>query len=408
MQFRNTSRRWGAVTKLLHWLVVLLVIAQFALASAAEDLPLGMAKLALLARHKSVGLTILALALLRLAWRAGQPVPDLPQSMPRWQRGLAHGTHHLLYALLLAMPLSGWLMSSAKNFPVSWFGLVQLPDLIGASEAAYDFLHEAHEVMAGLLFATALLHLAGALKHHFVDRDDVLKRMLPFVRALVLLCLPAATLLAGAAPAAQAATPAAAPARPAATATSAREAGAAGAAQRAPLRYSLDPARSSLEFRFTQAGAVTRGRFARFTTRLDWPARGAPPAATGAALEVDIEVGSLDTADRDRDGTLRGADLFAVERFPRARFTATSFAPGPAAGSWLARGTLRIRDQERALALPLTLAFASRDGRRVATLRGTTTLRRLDYGVGQGEWRSTEWVGDEVVVEWNLELPETK
>ena len=108
------------------------------------------------------------------------------------------------------------------------------------------------------------------------------------------------------------------------------------------------------------------------------------------------------------DGTLRGADLFAVERFPRARFTATSFAPGPAAGSWLARGTLRIRDQERALALPLTLAFASRDGRRVATLRGTTTLRRLDYGVGQGEWRSTEWVGDEVVVEWNLELPETK
>lgn len=420
MQVGNTTRRWGAVSKLLHWLVVVLVIAQFALARAADGLPLGMAKLALLARHKSVGLTILALALPRLAWRASQPTPGLPPAMPRWQRGIAHGSHHLLHALLLAMPLSGWLMSSAKNFPVSWFGLVQLPDLVRASDSTYRFMHEAHEIMAGLLFATALLHLAGALKHHFVDRDDVLKRMLPFVRSLLTVAALPAMLLALAPPVAMAATttatamtqtPTTVAAAAAAAAAPAKDpatgAGTRAAAQRPLVRYALDPARSTLEFRFRQAGAETRGRFARFTTRLDWPAQGASSAAAGASLEVDIEVASLDTADRDRDGTLRGADLFAVERFPRARFTATSFAPA-AAGSWLARGTLRIRDQERALALPLTLAFGTRDGRRSATLRGSTSLRRLDFGVGQGEWRSTEWVGDDVVVEWKLELLETK
>ena len=400
MQVRNTPLRWGAVSQLLHWLVVALVITQFVLASLAEDLAPGMAKLGLLARHKSVGITILGLALLRLAWRLGQPVPALPSGMPRWQRGLATGTHHLLYALLLAMPLSGWLMSSARNYPVSWFGLVQLPDLIAPGEHAFEALRATHGTLAALLAATALLHLAGALKHHFVDRDDVLRRMLPFMRPRALVPLPivvpgllaVAAVLASAGAPAFAAPPGAKPApKPAANAA---------------VHYELDPARSTIEFRFRQAGAVATGTFRRVTASLDWPGSGAPAAAR---LEVGVEVGTLDTKDKDRDDTLRGADLFDVGRFPQARFVATRITPSAAtAGGFLAQGTLQIRDRARTLALPLTLSLATESGRRVATLRGETTLRRLEYGVGQGEWQSTEWVDDEVVVRWDLRLEERK
>ncbi|HEU4591613.1 MAG TPA: cytochrome b, partial [Steroidobacteraceae bacterium] len=123
MSFRNTTRSWGSVSKLLHWLVVLLIINQWVIAERADSLPIGIAKLQALAWHKSFGITILMLAVLRLAWRWVNPVPDLTADTRPWERVLAKLSHFLLYALIFAMPLSGWLMSSAKNFPVSWFRL---------------------------------------------------------------------------------------------------------------------------------------------------------------------------------------------------------------------------------------------------------------------------------------------
>ena len=395
MQFGNTTQRWGAVSKLLHWVIVALVITQFVLANLAMDLPFGMAKLGMLARHKSVGITILALALLRLLWRSLQPAPTLPAAMPRAQRWLAQGTHRLLYLLLCAMPLSGWMMSSAKNYPVSWFGLLQLPDLVAPGEAVYSALHGANELMAGLLALTALLHLLGALKHHFFDRDDVLRRMLPFVRGLApLLAVLGVAVVA------------AASAGPVVAATSARASMPAAAGRDATgVRYVLDPTRSTLEFRFRQAGATATGRFTRYRVTLEWPGTVTSPG--NAKLEVEIDTASLDTADADRDGTLRGADLFAVERFPQARFTARELVPTAPSGILMARGLLQIRDRSRALAVPLNVRFATESGRRVAYLRGEAPLKRLEFGVGQGEWQSTQWVDDEVVVHWDLRLQES-
>ena len=179
MQLRNDESRYGAVAQFFHWAVVVLIIVQFLLANQAENLPLGAAKIAVLARHKSFGITILTLVLLRLIWRWFNTVPPEPADVPRWQKIAARISHVALYALLLATPLAGWLMSSARNFPVSWFGLVTLPDFIAPNRPAYDLLHQAHELMAGTLFWLALLHIAAALKHHFVDRDNVLRRMLP-------------------------------------------------------------------------------------------------------------------------------------------------------------------------------------------------------------------------------------
>ena len=179
MQLKNDESRYGAVAQFFHWTIVVLIIVQFTLANQADKLPLGAAKIAVLARHKSFGITILALVLLRVIWRLINPRPADPSTMPRWQRIASHVSHGGLYALLIVTPIFGWLMSSARNFPVSWFGLVTLPDFIAPNRPAYEFLHEAHELLAGTLFWLALLHIAAALKHHFVDRDNVLRRMLP-------------------------------------------------------------------------------------------------------------------------------------------------------------------------------------------------------------------------------------
>lgn len=179
MQLKNDELRYGVVAQLFHWTIVVLIIVQYVLADIADDLPRGAAKLAVLARHKSFGITILTLVLLRLAWRWMNTVPAEPPGLPRWQKTAARISHIGLYVLLLTTPVAGWLMSSARNFPVSWFGLVTLPDFIAPNRTAYDFLHEVHEFMALTLFWLALLHIAAALKHHFVDRDNVLRRMLP-------------------------------------------------------------------------------------------------------------------------------------------------------------------------------------------------------------------------------------
>jgi cytochrome b561 len=180
MAIRNSTARWGAVAQLLHWLIVALIIAQVILANIALDLPLGVRKLAMFARHKSVGITILVLAVLRLAWRWANPTPALPTTLKPYERVLAGLTHAGLYILLFAMPLTGWMMTSARGFPVSWFGFLQLPDFVPKNDSLYNAMKQTHDTLALALYAIVFLHVAAALKHHFMLKDDVLRRMLPF------------------------------------------------------------------------------------------------------------------------------------------------------------------------------------------------------------------------------------
>ncbi|HVF18116.1 MAG TPA: cytochrome b [Steroidobacteraceae bacterium] len=179
MQLKNDALRYGLVAQLFHWAIVALIITQFFLANKAEGLALGPAKIATLATHKSIGMTVFGLAVLRLIWRWFNPVPSNPISSPRWQQLAAHASHWALYGLILVTPLIGWLMSSARNFPVSWFGLFTLPDFVQPDTARYEFFHSTHEVLATALFFIAIVHAAAALKHHVVIRDNVLRRMLP-------------------------------------------------------------------------------------------------------------------------------------------------------------------------------------------------------------------------------------
>jgi cytochrome b561 len=160
----------------LHWLMALMIFSAFPLGVYMHDLPLSPTKLQLFSYHKWLGITILIAAAARLAWRVTHPAPAM-LDMPRWQQVAAHGTHHLLYLLLFAIPLSGWLMSSAKGFQTVWFGVLPLPDLVSKNKELGDLLKEVHEMLNFGLLLLVGAHIAGALKHHFIEHDDTLRRM---------------------------------------------------------------------------------------------------------------------------------------------------------------------------------------------------------------------------------------
>lgn len=181
----NTAHRhkgYTSTAKLLHWLVASLVVVQFVLANLAEraeDADDAVGELALFANHRSVGITILVLIIIRLLWRWQNPVPRLPENVPRWQVTASRVSHWSLYGILFAMPISGWLMSSAAEASVTWFNLVQLPAIVAPNHELHEFFEEVHELLAKLLFVIASLHILAALKHGLFDKDGVLQRMLP-------------------------------------------------------------------------------------------------------------------------------------------------------------------------------------------------------------------------------------
>lgn len=180
MQLRNTNESYGIVAQSLHWLVAALVLAQLGLGLYAAGLPLSLARLQWLSHHKSLGLAIFAFVLLRLAWRALNPPPVLPDSMPRWQRGAATATHWLLYLLLVLAPLAGWMHASAAGLSVNWFGLFQVPDLISKQTELSDVLKTLHKGCVALLALLLLGHVGAALRHALVLRDGIVHRMLPW------------------------------------------------------------------------------------------------------------------------------------------------------------------------------------------------------------------------------------
>lgn len=171
----------GAVA--LHWIIAALIILNFIAAWISEDLPKAEA-MQVMGNHKAIGLTILFLTVLRIVWRIMHRPPPLLESLKAWEAAVARVVHTLFYFVMIAIPLSGWGMVSAggKGAPVSWFGIFDVPALrVNHDRATGGAFHEAHEVLATLMLALFVLHVAAALKHQFFDRDGTLARMLPFL-----------------------------------------------------------------------------------------------------------------------------------------------------------------------------------------------------------------------------------
>ena len=180
MTAKNTPAAWGSVSQLLHWVIALLILALGVVGLTMGELPKTPKYFWVYTAHKSIGITVLALVLFRLGWRLYAGAPKQVPGVPSWQERIASATHVLLYVLMFAIPLSGWLYDSASGLrPFRWFGLVDVPKLSGPDPQVVVVSHALHEYGFWLLIAVVLAHAGAAFYHHLFQRDATLSRMLP-------------------------------------------------------------------------------------------------------------------------------------------------------------------------------------------------------------------------------------
>ncbi len=181
MTLRNNARHWGSVSKFFHWTIALAILCNGTFGLLMDLASSPMRKIGWLALHKSIGLTVLALVLLRILWRWGGGRPA-EEPAPRWQMLAARAVHGMLYVVIVAIPLTGWWFNSVSGKPLQWFKLFNLPPLAAKDDALRHFAQNVHEYLFWFLLLLLLAHVGAALKHHVFDDDDVLRRMLPFAR----------------------------------------------------------------------------------------------------------------------------------------------------------------------------------------------------------------------------------
>jgi cytochrome b561 len=179
---RNDAVSWGAPAKLFHWVMAVLILAQIALGLMAASWRLSPVKLELFFWHKSTGILILALVALRLLWRLANPTPALPSGIAAWECAAARLSHLLLYVLMVALPITGWIVNSASNVPFRIFWLIPLPAIVAPDKPTADLVALVHGGLATVLALVLVAHIGAALRHHFVKCNTVLIRMLPGTR----------------------------------------------------------------------------------------------------------------------------------------------------------------------------------------------------------------------------------
>jgi cytochrome b561 len=179
MSMRNTENRYGFIAILLHWGMAILLIGLLALGLYMTRIPISLEKLKLYGWHKEYGDLALMLVMVRLVWRLGSIIPSLSNEIPKWQVIAAHIVHWAFYVFMCALPISGWLITSAAGLPVSFFGLFVLPNLISPHPDLQPLFTEIHRWLSYALIVTICAHVGAALKHHFINKDDILRRMLP-------------------------------------------------------------------------------------------------------------------------------------------------------------------------------------------------------------------------------------
>ncbi len=399
-------KRYTAVAIALHWLIAAGIIGLIAVGWIMGDMAPGADQYALIQLHKSFGITVLVLSLARVVWRLMNPPPPEPP-MPGWQGALANGVHVAFYVLIILMPLSGWAMVSASPTGIATvlFKTIpwpHIPFLAGLAPEAKEQLHEplefVHSKLAWVAIVLLGLHVAGALKHQFVDRDGLLSRMAPglfgrtegpvspgrgalyaFGAALLAFAAVAGLGQLGRSPAA---------------ATPAGEEIAEGPQASAAPFWTVDPAQSAIAFKAGYMGRPFEGRFTQWTATIQFD----PDKPEDARIRVVIPTASVSTGEAYFDENVTQGDWFDVTAHPEAVFEVNEgvFKDGPT--QYEATGVLTFKGVRHPVRLPFTLEI---DGA-TARMHGETTLQRLTLGVGsatiaepQGD---AEYVADDVVV----------
>ena len=383
------NTHYSALAKWLHWLVAALILVQYLLielAHIAENANQIVKQLGIIANHKSIGITILLIAIVRLAYRLRHKAPELPSTMPGWQITASNISHVLLYGFLFALPLTGWLMSSATAYSVSWFNLVSLPDLIGADKENAELLKIIHARLSDALAILAGLHVAAAIKHHIIDKDTVLTRMLSksSVAVAVLLVIASLALFGGfktTAPKNEATnqTVDSAPAN-----TNQQEL----LASSLPV-WQIDYASSQIQFTGEQAGASFTGQWQQWQGKLQFDENN----LAESRFDVGIDITSVSSNDDERDQTILSAEFFDVMKFPEATFQAQEFSSNDQ--GFVANGNLTMKG----ITQPTQLVFNITQTGNQITLTGSATLERHAWNIGVGDWADPTWVGSDVKVD---------
>lgn len=356
MRFKNTSTHYGFISKSFHTVMAIMIIGLLVVGLYMEDLDVSPYKFKLYGLHKSFGALVLALVILRLSWRLLSPPPGmLTKTMKDWEINLAKVIHVSLYFAMFLMPLSGWLMSSAANYPVSVFGLVQLPDLVAPGEERAELYKQVHELVGYTFILLIALHVLGALKHHFINKDNTLRRMMPFgvfVMSLVLISKPASSV------------------------------------QDSTMTWSVIKDKSHIKFISKQLGAEFEGGFEDFVSNITFN----PNNLEAAKVKVLIPIESVNTQSKDRDQKIKLPEWFDMQNHTHAAFESHNITATTQPNHYLAKGTLDIKGIKRDFDLPFTLII---DGN-IAKMQSKSAIQRLDWDLGTGDWADASFIGHEV------------
>lgn len=400
-----SQNHYSGFAKWLHWCVAALILVQYLLielAERAEHSSQVVKQLGLIANHKSIGITILLIAIIRLAFRFGSKPLLLPPEMPKWQITASHLSHVLLYAFLFALPISGWLMSSANAYSVSWFNVFSVPDLVSADKATAEWLKLIHTRLADALIILAALHILAAAKHHLIDQDTILVRMVSksSVVGSVLIGLISLIMFGGLLPGRESPTNESnltAEIDPDRALNSTTIATQSITESTLPV-WQIDYDNSHIKFTAEQAGATFTGEWQQWSGKLQFSST----ELEQARFDVNIDINSVSSADIERDDTIRSLEFFNAAEFPQAQFRAQDFKANTYEtgelkeneNSYTANGILTMKG----LSHPVVLSFNVKQQGKNITLIGQSKLVRHAWNIGTGDWADPTWVGSDVEV----------
>ncbi len=410
----NRYSRW------LHWIIAGLILFMVFLGWRLD--PKDPHALGLFFWHKSTGILILLLSLVRIGVRLAYKAPPEPP-MPQWQALAAKSLHVLFYVAMIGMPLTGWAMvsTSAREIPffgLSWPHMPFVPISAGMENPVHEFFEFFHKLGAKILiYGMIPLHVLAALKHQFVDKDSLLERMVPGLKSkpvvnwrwivpvgVVLLAVglaegmyrggaqkPAETPVESSAPA-MASAAASAVSSAADTSSSARDSASSSSAA-AVTEWTVDKAASKIGFTTSFQGEAINGSFGGYSAAIAFD----PAQLDTSHVKVTIDLASVASGDKDRDSTLQGDSFFNVAATPKAVFEARAFSKRDAT-HFVAHGKLTLHGVTRTQDLPFSLTI--KNG--IADMAGTTTLDRTNFGVGSGDYAATDTIPAKVKVDITL------
>lgn len=388
---QNETSKYNAGARGFHWATALLILGLLPAGFYMVAMEFSPLKLQIYGLHKSLGLTVLILAIFRILWRGFFKPPSSLDTHKAWEKALSKTIHIVLYIAIVLMPLSGWVMSSAGDFPVTFFGLFDVPKIVPKNENIFETSRSVHEILGFIIVGCVGLHIMGALKHHLIDKDATLSRMgghvvygflglaaLGFV-GLIWVSNLSMTKAPDTLSEVQS--------------TQAQDASDVQLADESS-GWVIDSEQSKIGFAYQQYGSSVEGAFESFNGRIVFD----PDALEAAQAEIRIETSSISTGSEDRDSQARSDVWFAAENYPEIVFTSSRFEVLEA-NRYQVYGTLQIRDVTLPVSFPFSLEIREADnGQKEALMNAELVLQRLDFGVGQAQWQATDAIANEVKV----------